>query len=152
MIGATIGSTAIFRLQSRDLADMIMKKHDADESGGLDKEEGPGVPILSKRNFRAADSSGDGEISKKELVSYIDRMKQDFARGSSGRATASLLAQSPVTDATFARIDAQARNNSGKLAFMRYINDMTSKYDDAARAAKLGEPEKAQKLGLDKLI
>ena len=152
MVGLVSGNTAIFRLQSRDLATMIVKKYDLDKSDGLNDEEGPMVPILSKRNFSFADSSGDGELSHRELVTYIDRMKQDFARGPGVNAAASFLAQSPVTDATFARIDAQARNNSGKMAFMRYINDMTSKYDAAVRAAQIGETKQAEKLGLDHLV
>lgn len=149
---ALAGSMAIFRLQSRDLATMIMKTYDIDKSEGLDKEEAPTVPILSKRNFKAAESSGDGEISHKELVTYIDQMKLSFARGSSTNPTASLLAQSPVSDATFARIDAEARNNSGKMSFMRYVSDMTAKYDSAVRDLKIGETQKAEKLGLDHLI
>ncbi len=142
-----VGNTAIFRLESRDLATMIMKTYDFDKSDGLDEEEAPTVPILSKRNFKTAESSGDGQISHKELVTYIDNMKLAFARGSNSSETAGLLAQSPVSDATFARIDAEARNNSGKLAFMRYVNDMTSKYEAAVRDLKVGETKKAEKLG-----
>ena len=122
-----------FRISNQHAVDVMMQRYDLDKNGTLNIDEAQNVPILSRENFDTADSLGDGKLTEKEFVSYIDQMKMDLA--GNGAAGSSFLVQmaEPVTNATFSRILADADNSSGKLQFMNYMNKLTGDYDTAVK-------------------
>lgn len=124
---SSASSAGIFRIGNKEAAQTLVKKHDIDKDGKLDKDEAGAVKILSNRNFKLADSVGDGKLTEKELETYISTMKLEFLRGNSSP-LGGLLGGAPVSEANFARIDAEAKRQSGKLNFLNSMVDLEKTY------------------------
>ncbi len=131
MFAAGSISPAVFPISSRDAAKTLMVKHDIDKDERLNIDEAGLVKILSRRNFKTADSVQDGKLTEKELVNYIDKIKLEFQMsGSSNNALGAMLAGAPVSKANFSAINEGARQNSGKLSFLNNMNDLYKTFNE----------------------
>ena len=152
MFGVSSGFSPIFRLGSSDAVDMMMDTYDIDKNGSLDIDEGAAIPVMSKANFEIVDTYKDGKLTPDEFVSYIDKMKQDVAGGLTTSPFISFLNGGSITIDTFADIDNEVRNQSGKESFMNYMFHLTEKYEAAQKAAASGEEVKATRSDFTKSL
>ncbi|PLW75054.1 hypothetical protein [Cohaesibacter celericrescens] len=152
MYGVASGFSPIFRLQTTDAVDMMMDTYDIDKNGSLNVDEAAAIPIMSKANFEVVDTYGDDQVSREEFVSYIDQMKQDVAGGLTANPFVSFMSGAEITIDTFAEIDAEVNNQSGKETFINYIQHLTEKYETAQRAAANGEEVETEKSSLSESL
>lgn len=138
-VGGAI-TPAVFPISSKNAAKTLMIKHDVDKDNKLDIDEAGLVNILSKQNFPKADTFKDGKLTEAELVNYIDKIKLEFQlSGSSNNALGAMLAGAPVSKANFSAINQSARQNQGKLGFlksMQSINETYQKYQTEGKFDK----------------
>lgn len=138
-VGGAI-TPAVFPISSKNAAKTLMVKHDVDKDNKLNIDEAGLVNILSRQNFPKADSMKDGKLTETELVNYIDKIKLEFQMsGSSNNALGAMLAGAPVTKANFSAINVSARQNQGKLGFlksMQSINETYQKYQTEGKFDK----------------
>ena len=136
-----VGSTfaPIFRIGTKDAVDNMMDRYDMDKNGSLDIDEAQTVPILSRANFEVADSFGDGKLTPKEFVSYVDQMKLEIGQGASINPLAMVMGGGTITIDTFSQIVDQTRSTSGKQQFITYMQHLADEYDAAQKLGATAE-------------
>lgn len=139
----TTGFSPIFRISNTNAVDMMMKRYDTDKNGTLDVDEAQTVPILSRKNFPQADTFGDGKLTKKEFVGYLDKMKLALMQGPSSNPIADMMGGVQVSKRSFDQIQADAGARSGKMQFINYMAHITKEYEAAQQAKKTGIDIKA---------
>ncbi|SFO11083.1 hypothetical protein SAMN04488056_103192 [Cohaesibacter marisflavi] len=134
MISGASSYMPIFRISNADAVDMMIEKYDLDKSGDLNVDEAQNVPILSRKNFETADSFGDGKLTEKEFMTYLDQMKLEIGQGSATNPMALLMGGSPINEDVFSQIVSEVSNNEGKQNFIDYMLHLTKEYEAAMKA------------------
>nr|WP_319516063.1 hypothetical protein [uncultured Cohaesibacter sp.] len=139
MISGASSYMPIFRISNTNAVGMMIEKYDLDKSGDLDIDEAQNVPILSRANFETADSFGDGKLTEKEFMTYLDQMKMEVAQGNATNPMTLLLGGSAITEDVFSEIVSEVADTESKQTFIDYMLHLTQEYETAMKTSESEE-------------